>query len=329
MFKFEMHKAEKKMTNTDFLKSDLTVYFKDAVYNEDISELETRTANYMDSLAKIIGNKEKQIDFGGAAIIYENDDLVLKVMSNRHTKSDMNKYNLGASPHEEFSFMERLHTLIYEGARSPAPLACIESGETAILIMERLRAVNLQHVLNGTAELPEGFDYEDFYSKLEGYLNNMHDTAHIAHNDLFPRNIMVDEVTGMPYVIDFGRAKNFIAGNLDTATKDDWDKYDTIYTKLEEYRKNEATEIHTITSRHEEFILSHQPRVHYSPSVILQAREIAEKGIPEGEASTLTLGGATSVAITRDASKVLGAMQFELHGVTYYIGKTVTPDILA
>jgi tRNA A-37 threonylcarbamoyl transferase component Bud32 len=71
-----------------------------------------------------------------------------------------------------------------------------------------LDAVNLQLVINGDEMMPDNFNKEEFFDSLGEYVGEMHFQKNIAHGDLYARNIMVDRVTGKPYVIDFGRSVN-------------------------------------------------------------------------------------------------------------------------
>lgn len=79
------------------------------------------------------------------------------------------------------------------------------------MAMEHLRAANFRRVIEGqTTEgikdiLPPSFNIDTFFLRLREFLHAMHARG-VVHNDLYLRNIMVDHVTGLPYIIDFGKA---------------------------------------------------------------------------------------------------------------------------
>lgn len=175
----------------------------------------SRRSEYIKFLERAVNDEGNYIDKGGAGEVYSlaNGRICIKLMQEREHADFVDdfgqemKYNLGNSVMAEAWFNERLSDFEVEGVRSPALVEYLEGPKYAAIVMERLNAVNLQHVLNGTASLPPGFDAEDFLERLESYIYELHDTQDVLHGDLEPRNIMIDIQTGNPRVIDFGRSK--------------------------------------------------------------------------------------------------------------------------
>jgi serine/threonine protein kinase len=108
------------------------------------------------------------------------------------------------SPAEELnilSYLDKEHLSV----RTPKPYCSniIDLGKRKYLVMEQLNAVSVRDIFEGKEELPQLFDFESFFKKLEHFVVEMHE-AGVYHRDLHEGNIMIDKVTGAPYVIDFG-----------------------------------------------------------------------------------------------------------------------------
>jgi serine/threonine protein kinase len=309
-------------------KNSITVYFEDYAFRENRSEGERRAMEYVEHLAGLIQDEENYLDHGGAATVFtlgDAEDSCVKVMKNRHVAANAHMFNLGTTPVKEFQIMERLHGLERKGCRAPVAEMCIEVGESAMIVMEKLPAINLQHVLNGTVELPEGFDYDAFYDALEEYIGAMHKEAGVVHNDLYPRNVMIDTETGLPYVIDFGRSviiEQKTAAQVNRAGDNDWDRYDEIFEQLERHRKNEVPFIEMISTRTETHTFNSDIHVHYSKSVLEQAKAITFSNPPQlDEFIPLKLGKAESIVVTQNKDSIKGSVMFVVDGIRYYIGR--------
>lgn len=123
------------------------------------------------------------------------------------------RYQEGNSIWQEAKFLEALKDFEVAGVRSPHLKNMVYHVNTTAIIMERLNAVNCSRVVEEKDELPERFDVDDFFDRLKVYLRALHEKG-IYHNDFYLRNIMIDVVSGLPYVIDFGKAvfRNDILG---------------------------------------------------------------------------------------------------------------------
>jgi serine/threonine protein kinase len=155
---------------------------------------------------------ENFIDRGGVGEVFTlRNGYCIKFIEDRHNSPNRHLFDLGNPPLVEMRIQNKVFNKIFNGkTRVPAALAGtkdnLANGKHAVL-MEQLPAVNLQHIIGRTAQLPENFDIESFFSDLEEFVSHMHDEVRIIHNDLYARNIMVDLQTAQPYVIDFGRSK--------------------------------------------------------------------------------------------------------------------------
>jgi serine/threonine protein kinase len=180
------------------------------------SGTDERRSTYVEYLERAVNNPKNYIDRGGAGEVHALGPgrICIKLMKERGDENLVDAYgqeihyDLGNTPRTEAWFIEELSDFEVEGVRSPALVEYFEGPEYAAIVMERLEAVNLQHVLNGTAPLPPKFELDDFFERLESYIYELHDAKSLLHGDLEPRNVMIDLRTGYPRIIDFGRSMN-------------------------------------------------------------------------------------------------------------------------
>jgi len=196
------------------------------------------------AIAKLLEFEQEEffIDKGGAAKVYELPaGYCLKIIKDLNKKEDQKMFLSGNTPHQEAMIQQQMNQTRFSGAtRAPAMFGVLnteESGGTNAIIMERLNAINLQHVINGTAEIPDGFEIHPFFEDLEAYVKHMHKHEKIVHMDLYARNIMIDNETAMPRVIDFGNAIRTTDATpqvqVETNEDRDWETLDKAFNKLD------------------------------------------------------------------------------------------------
>jgi len=320
-FNFEF-KEEEQVVKTE----GLTIYLEKVFEGEERSEQERRTLEYLSVVRRALMDEANYIDHGGAAKVYQlgNREICVKIMKNRHASPQASQYNLGASPLTEFKFMELLHGHTCSGIRTPIAEAYIESGDTAAIVMEKLNAVNLQHILNGKEGIPEKFDVKKFFTALDEYINTLHSEYNIAHMDLYPRNIMIDRETGEAYVIDLGRAERIIHIGSEERQKridHDFDRYDEMYLELEKLANGMQVKKEFIPGRHEVHQFSRHTKVHLAKDVKREAIKIAEQLLMHNRnIEVVPLGKARDLFISTEKSLVVGAHHIKVLGVDFYIG---------
>lgn len=89
------------------------------------------------------------------------------------------------------------------GVRAPRVHMFIEEDGMRAIRMERLDAVSLRDLMDGTEAWPETFSFDSFFASLRTFIDAMHARGY-HHRDLHEGNIMVDRVTGAARLIDFG-----------------------------------------------------------------------------------------------------------------------------
>ncbi len=174
----------------------------------DLGKEGARWNEYLGYIEKTVSNPGNFLDKGGAGRIYEfgPQGLCIKMMKERHHSAQSEMFQLGNSVSSESFFLDKISHFEVEGVRSPVFVEYFDGQENVGIVMEKLDAVNLQHILNGTDQVPDGFELDDFFDRLESYIDELHDRMKICHGDLEARNVMVDRGTGLPRVIDFGRS---------------------------------------------------------------------------------------------------------------------------
>lgn len=121
----------------------------------------------------------------------------------------------------EMDFMAKAHGIDPE-VKTPYPLGIaqvvIKNNETQnkklikVIAMEyfddatRLEDIIEPHKAEYKKEFPDTFNSEDYFKKLTNFIEKLHNEKGIYHRDLKMRNIMIDNKTGNPIVLDFGDA---------------------------------------------------------------------------------------------------------------------------
>lgn len=137
---------------------------------------------------------------------------------------NLEEYEVGLNIKEETLIQDALVDLNLEGARVPNPYYYKMSPDFHVMVMESLDACTIEDIERGKEKLPENFDLEVFFSALKGFISKMHSLG-IHHRDLHNRNILIDRETGLPRIIDFGRAKKNCMKDLDEVYKNEDDIY--------------------------------------------------------------------------------------------------------
>ena len=165
------------------------------------------------AIAKLLEFEQEEffIGEGNAAKVYDlPGGYCLKIITDKSNEPSSDMFLKGNSPHQEAMIQQQMSRATFDGAtRAPGMFGVLQAttqADTNAIIMERLDAVNLQHVINGTAELPDGFDIHPFFDDLEAYVKHMHKQEKLVHMDLHARNIIIDRETATPRVIDFGNS---------------------------------------------------------------------------------------------------------------------------
>lgn len=80
------------------------------------------------------------------------------------------------------------------------------------IVMDQIDGHNLEEVLNEPNLLPENFDIDHFFDEIKKFISLLNARG-IHHRDLSIRNIMIQNKTGRPVVIDFGRSTRQALGD--------------------------------------------------------------------------------------------------------------------
>lgn len=186
-------------------KVELELYEQVEMPGETVESLRAK-------LEEVMSNPDNLLGVGGIGEVFSiGDRFCVKMMKVTPDRTIGGTRNPVAREVEIQSVLEDLEV---DGVRVPKCFgyweAALDDGLRAGIIMEQLDAVNLQLVLNGVEAAPEAFDPETFHEDLQAFLEEMHE-RNILHNDLFPRNTMIDRNTGKPRLIDFGNSRNIVA----------------------------------------------------------------------------------------------------------------------
>ncbi len=161
---------------------------------------------------------EQQIGYGNFSNVYadtrNNGYCYKKFKPNAETRMNITAM-------DEMNFMEEVYGLDSD-IKTPFPIGFIEAimknaetqklSITKIIAMEQFKnSTKLEDILepansNLKKDFPKSFDTEIFFNKLKSFIEKMHNKKGIYHRDLFARNILIDNNSGFPILLDFGDA---------------------------------------------------------------------------------------------------------------------------
>ena len=176
----------------------------------------------LSSLASEIFTKEREIGSGNFSYVFEDPE----------TGACCKKIKPGEKPlnnvHQESGFLSDLRGLSEE-VDVPMPLISLDAytrsvdgrvSKCNLLIMEKINGPSLEDVLNGRAELPKSFNLDKYFSSLEKFFKETMHAKGIYHRDIADRNLMIDEESGKPFVIDFGTSIYYSYDGISDGDKD-------------------------------------------------------------------------------------------------------------
>ncbi len=176
--------------------------------------LERHPHLFLQTMEKLIGKTEEMLGKGTTAEVHflgHNPRVCIKIMTPETIKPGVLFFN-NAQIEGKFTKKAKEASKIVNVPKVflsiEADRVSKDSGEkepVSILMMETINAVSIDDVLQGRAPLPENFNIDTFFAKIMDFLEEIHDQD-LYHRDLHEGNIMIDRVTGEPWVIDFGAA---------------------------------------------------------------------------------------------------------------------------
>lgn len=237
----EIADRREKITQNAITEDDFKVEFT----GEANRRKEEWKAAVLEDIHKILKLRAVSIGFGKTAEVYERrfkdgsvSDYCIKVIYNIKEP----EYAQHNDIKTEFSYLEKLANLEVDGVRVSKPYAYVQNKGAHILVMEKFNAIALASIFDGTQKIPQGFDPEMFFAKLERFVQKMHQLK-IHHRDLHAGNIMIDRQTLMPLVIDLGKTKEVFGSDdpyleLNTGLLGDESKsFMNDMTKIQEHKK--------------------------------------------------------------------------------------------
>ncbi len=127
----------------------------------------------------------------------------------------------------EFNYQQKVHDL---GVRVPLPFLAAEAADgRAFLAMETINGCSWDDVVVRGVQLPAKYDHERYWKKAKEMFERMHAEGY-HHRDVWRGNLMVEEATGDPVIIDFGNA-TYAFGD-----EDPYNQPDTLRGEMNHFR---------------------------------------------------------------------------------------------
>ena len=181
--------------------------FKKVVNHQEVSDIENDPI-IKELTAKIheLAHRENSIGKGMTAEVFiskTNPDVCYKII---HNDGDYKFRHSVCDEGELLAKAEKISRSL--DIKVPKPYYSIltksERGdEFEVLVMERLHSSSIKDILANDLDVPESFDFKDFSSKVEIFFSRLHE-QNIYHRDAHGGNIMIENETDLPCVIDFG-----------------------------------------------------------------------------------------------------------------------------
>ena len=164
-----------------------------------------------------LANVENSIGKGMTAEVFiskTNPDICYKII---HSDGE---YKFRHSVYDEGELLAKAEKISRShGIKIPKPYYSIltknrNGEEFEVLVMERLYATSIKDAITDDVAVPDNFDFKVFASKIESFFTELHN-KNIYHRDAHGGNIMIENETGIPCIIDFGASIKMALNNED------------------------------------------------------------------------------------------------------------------
>jgi len=310
----EIEKLQSHLPESDKKKRKKTV---------ELGDIKEKWELYVKKMEEVLNNADNYVNHGASGVVYSfgKTGFCTKLMRDRSIPRP-SYYKKTNTALEEFMFMKRLQGFESEGVRIPGLVEIMEGKTYQAILMEQLDAVNLQEIINGRKPVPEKFELDHFFDSLDGFIQDMHSEKDILHNDLEFRNIMVDNETGTPYLVDFGMAEDLSRyDNLTRARKEDkeWRRIDNLRERVAIFLKNyQKKKKATFSFQH-----NNEKRVDFQRSIFNEEmmRYIIETVRKSSRNKIIPIRiGNKNMFISTDPNVLVGHRFFNLGDKAYYLG---------
>lgn len=172
--------------------------------NEHVIEEEKILSEVVKNIQEVQEHKEGLLGKGATAKAFvskTNPDVCYKII---YSDGD---YNFRNTVHEEAELLARAHQISKScKVKVPKPYySIITQGDapTESLVMERMHATSIREILEGNLDVDPSFDFKEFVAQVEDFFAKLN-AQNIFHRDAHWGNIMVEDGTNVPCIIDFG-----------------------------------------------------------------------------------------------------------------------------
>ncbi len=239
---------------------------------DDIESSHLEQKNWCE-LAERLFVESGELGYGQTANVY-NSTSESGMCLKRINQQEYRKFPFMNNLEDEAKFLEEVADLVDENDNViiPQPFMVINSekkekvtkenlkGEMvtfeqrvreSVLVMERIDGPSLEDIFDPKEprfkkDLPEGIDLKKFFDDLQSFVEKMNEHD-IHHRDLHMGNIMIDEETHKPVIIDFGFSRKKMFDGEDVYRDDIHPEYiaqmKRDLTQVEKHRKYILTKL--------------------------------------------------------------------------------------
>lgn len=170
------------------------------------------------AISELLFQEDLKVGFGNYANVYRDTEAGIVYKKLKLTALPKNNV------HEEAQFLRELNDLS-DDVIVPFPVVSFVADlkrekdsrpvRQSVLAMQEIKGYSFDKLIPKSPgdqpekEFPKTFNIDHFFSTLKAFIQKMHLEKNIYHRDLYARNIMIEESTGKPVVIDFGDSVDF------------------------------------------------------------------------------------------------------------------------
>lgn len=290
--------------------------------------LTERFGDYTGYISQFL-DKEYILDQGGAADVFTIKDagICCKMVKRRELSPNKDDFKIANIAEVEARYQVKFSDIESEYGRSPQVVDLLyvtdldTSEHYAIIVMEELDAVNLQHIFNGSADAPEEMNGE-FIDDVESFMFEAHDRG-LFHGDLYARNVMVDRKTGKPRIIDFGNAGLLNSGGKNKGELMDEERLEVLHAEFADFKSRASVAKKLKTVMREVQAVNPQFKFRdelFNVALVRTAQEVIKDGLSKDLTSGTIPVGESSIYYSENPEEIIGTTEIGIDGRVFYVG---------